>query len=160
MRHKTIIFLIFALIPGVLFGQLKKDTKPIDIPTRIAYGNGGGSLLANFGLDPSKLHISHSYQMSYFSGAGRDGSLGMYLNTMSYEFSKSFDMAVQWGVAHQPFGGNLGRANKFMNSPFVSGAQLRYKPSDKFQIQLNYNSLPYWSVDYYKRPYSNFNWME
>lgn len=161
MKTKYITILILVLMPGVLFGQLKKDTNPVDIPTKLAFGQGGGKgFFGILGLDPSRLHISHAYQMSYFSGAGRDGTLGMYLNTMSYQFSQSVDMKLQWGIAHQPFGGNFGNAPRLMNSPFISGAQLRYRPSDKFQIQLNYQSLPYWSVGYYRRPYSTFDWEE
>ena len=160
MKTIHIVLLILVLTPCIIFGQLKKDTKPVDMPTRLAFGQGiGGGFFGILGLDPSKLHISHSYQMSYLSGAGRNGTLGLYLNTLSYQFTNSFDMKLQWGIAHQPFGGNLGNAPQLFNRPFVSGAQFRYQPSDKFKIELNYHSMPYyWSNRYYNRSNSFFDW--
>jgi len=161
MKTKFIVLLILVHTPCLLFGQLKEDTKPVDMPTRLAFGQGVGSgFFGILGLDPSRLHISHSYQMSYFSGAGSNGTVGLYLNTMSYQFSNSFDMKLQWGIAHQPFGGNLGNAPQLLNRPFVSGAQLRYQPSDKFKIELNYQSLPYWSNRNYYRSNSFFDWQD
>ena len=161
MKVKVAFLLIFLLLPCILLAQLKKDTKPVDMPSRIAYGNNTvGSVFNMLGLDPAKFHMSHSYQMSYFSGMGASGTLGLYLNTMSYQFSNYLDMTLQLGIAHQPFGGNVGNSATLMNSPFVSGAQIRYKPSDKFQIELDYRSLPYSSMGYYSSPYNRMYWDE
>lgn len=154
MKMQSIVLIAIFLIPSLLFGQLKKDTQAVDLPTRLAFGQSRPSgLLSSLGLDPSRFHMSHSYQMSYLSGAGSNGVLGLYLNNMSYEFSKSLMMNVQWGMAHQPFGGKMNNAPQFMNGPFLSGAQLKYTLSDKLQIQVDYQSLPYWNGGYYHRSY-------
>ncbi|MDZ7260836.1 MAG: hypothetical protein ONB05_01770, partial [candidate division KSB1 bacterium] len=67
---------------------------------------------------------------------------------------------LQWGAYHQPFGG-LANNNLLNKGLFFSGAELSYKPSDKFFIKLQYHSLPYGVYDpYYRNYYRGRDWFE
>jgi hypothetical protein len=158
--YRFIIFVILlACVPSSAYAQLKSKSEPIDMtqelrtPPQVAGGLGG-----IIGLDPSKIRLSHSYIMSYFSFNGQSFAQGLYLNTIDYEFSAPLTMRLQWGVAHAPFA-NLGAMSVLGNGPFISAAQLQYRPSEKFSIGVEYRALP--SYYRFSEPYgARYFWDE
>ena len=77
---------------------------------------------------------------------GKQGvTQGLYLNTMSYQFSIPLTVSLQVGMAHNPFGGmgQNGTASILQNGMFVSGAQLKYKPTENTTIQFDFRNTPY-----------------
>ena len=136
--------MIIMGIPCISLAQHKDQEKPVDIkqtlhtPPQLSQG-----LQGILGLDPSKLHVSHSYDLSYFSLSGQSFAQGLYLNTMQYQFSDPLQFTLQWGVAHSPLG-SQGVNGIMQNGPFISAAQLRYKPSKNLSIGIEYNALPYY----------------
>ncbi|MBN2357136.1 hypothetical protein JXO59_13550 [candidate division KSB1 bacterium] len=93
------------------------------------------------GLDVSRLHIYQSYQMSYFSLGSTGFTQGVYLNTMTYDFSFPMSVALQWGISHQPFGSSPSPYVK--NGLFLSRAQVRYQPTKNILLQMDYVQNPY-----------------
>ena len=142
MRRVVLVALVVA-IPIAASGQFKSQAGKADIATALRYPLGlGQSALGLIGLDPSRLHIAQSYQMSYFSLGGDGFTQGVYLNTMSYEFKIPLLLTFQWGIAHQPnFGGQ--NAPFLASGPFISGANLRYQPTEKLLIEVDFRQNPY-----------------
>ncbi len=144
MAKRLVLLVVLLSVPTLLFGQLKSQTEPLSVgqvlrmPVRSFQGL--GSII---GLDPSKLHISQSYSLNYFSFSGQNFAQGLYLNTMEYEFSSPLTMRLQWGFAHSPLS-NQGVHGIMGSGPFISAAQLFYQPSKKFSIGIEYNALPYY----------------
>ena len=83
-------------------------------------------------IDLSKLRWSHSYSLSYFSGA-RNGSVGLLNTTMFYEFSPKLSLAFNLGIMH-----NLGaiRGDAKNSATVLPGFLLSYRPSDKFSLSI------------------------
>ncbi|MEA2031336.1 MAG: hypothetical protein U9N55_07060 [candidate division Zixibacteria bacterium] len=81
-------------------------------------------------IDLSRLSWSHSYSLSYFSGA-QSGSVGLLNTTMYYEFSPNFSMAFNLGIIH-----NAGMiwGDEKNNATLLPGFQLDYHPSEKFRL--------------------------
>ena len=154
-----VLALIFILSVAV-YGQFRTQTKPVDIASTLRNPIGiGRQAFSMIGLDPERLHISQSYQMSYMSMGGQGYTQGVYLNTLSYQFSIPMSLSFQWGIAHQPnFGGN--DAPFLQNGPFISGAQLRYQPKKNLLIQIDYHQVPYGTYDSYwmRRRYRMGRW--
>lgn len=153
MRRFLIVLWIFCT-PLILLAQFKTQTAPAGISDQLRTGSGLRQGFAGIlGLDPSRLHISHSYQMSYMS-IGGGLTQGMYLNTLSYQFSMPLTLSFQWGIAYQPFQ-SMNAAPFLANGPFISAAQLRYQAKDNLSIELNFqsNPNPYFYNPFYNRYY-------
>lgn len=142
-----------------VFGQLKSQDKPAQIKHEIIRPN-QNSLIGLSIFDPSKFSMSHSFSMSFFSIGGKGVSQGLYLNTLSYQIANPLLLRVQWGIQNYPYNSLAKNHPAFQSGFFLSGAELQYKPSDKLEMKLQFNSMPnymyngYWYENPY-RPYWN-----
>ncbi|MBD3376091.1 hypothetical protein GF406_13735 [candidate division KSB1 bacterium] len=157
MKQVMFIFMFLLILPGLLLAQYKTDTNPINIAQAISQPvNAGKAAMGILGLDPSKLHISHSYQMNVGSLGGNAFSQGLYLNTLTYQFNIPLTMSVQWGIAHQPFQtGNVALMN---DGPFISNASLVYRPSKSTVLSIEYATYPTNYYGYGMTPRYNRGW--
>lgn len=150
MKKINLVFIIL-LLPALASAQLKKQSEPLDLKQELLRPLNENNIGLGL-IDFSKLSMSHSVSMSYFSMGGQSLSQSMYLNTMNYQVSDPLSVQLQWGVRnfpHNTFGNN---APALQNGFFISGAEINYKPSDKFQMKLQYSSQP---SRYYYNNYSN-----
>lgn len=96
-------------------------------------------------IDLSRLKFSHSYSMSFVSGSGYSGSMGIARTSMFYEFSPSLSLTLNLGLAHDPSSvfGNAGSS-----ATFLPGFTLDYHPSDNFRMSVSYQRMvgmdPFW----------------
>ncbi|MBC7185411.1 MAG: hypothetical protein H5U38_00095 [Calditrichaeota bacterium] len=143
MMRRCGVVLIWCLLVGAATAQLRQQSQPLDLAKELrtpATPRFGGLL----GLDPSRLHLSHSYTLSYFSLGGQSFAQGVYLNTIEYAVSQPLQVRLQWGMAHSPLQ-NFGVGSVLANGPFVSAAEIQYRPSSKFSLGVQYRALPaYW----------------
>lgn len=109
-------------------------------------------------LDASRITWSHSYSVSFFSGGGTSGSLGMLNSSMLYELSPSLHLTLNLGVLHNT--GALWGDGEY-NASFLPGFRLDYQPSEKFFMSISvqqYNGYasPFYYGDsrFYRTPYS------
>jgi hypothetical protein len=85
-------------------------------------------------LNSSRIKWSHSYSVSFFSGGGQSGSLGMLRTSMLYEISPKISLQLNLGIQHQ--GGMLSSDSR--NKPdILPGFRFDYHPSESFHIMLN-----------------------
>ncbi len=162
MKSKTIlrVLLLVLVLPTLTWAQLKEQNKPISFSQLLTQGLAAPKGLAGLlGLNPNRFSMQHSYSLSYLSSRGDGYSQGMYLNTMSYQIADPLSVSLQWGMMNQPLS-SLGTTPLYQSGFFFSGANLEYKPSDKFSIGLQINSQPqsnYYSPYYYQRSSPYFN---
>lgn len=156
MKSKTllVVLVLAVALPTLAFGQLKEQSKPISFSQLLTQGLAAPKGLAGLlGLNPNRFTMQQSYSLSYLSSGGNGFSQGMYLNTMRYQFADPLSVSVQWGMMNQPLSA-LGTAPLYQSGFFFSGANLEYKPSDKFSVGLQISSHPqsnYYSPYYYQR---------
>jgi len=94
-------------------------------------------------LDPSRLRMRQSYSLSYFSGSGVSGSVGLYSNMLEYDLFKPLTLRVGLSYVHQPFGGSERSGGTVLGqSRFLPSFGLDYRPSDKFFLSINYETVP------------------
>lgn len=79
-------------------------------------------------LDPSRLHMSHSIQMGYYSSGGMSGSRGIYMNTLTYEVARPLSVTTHLGIQFQPSGPAEWNPANYGNQ-FVGGAELNWRPT-------------------------------
>ncbi len=162
MKRKNIfaVLMLVSALPALSFGQLKQQNKPISFSQLLAQGlSAPRGLIGMLGLNPNRFSMQHSYSLSYLSASGNGYSQGMYLNTMSYQVSDPLSVSLQWGMMNQPLS-SFGASALYQSGFFFSGANLEYKPSDKFSVGLQINSQPqsnYYSPYYYRLGNPHYN---
>lgn len=138
---KTIIsFTVFlCVMTWTVQAQFKSqlERQPVDVRSGIT--SASGSFLSLF--SPDRFYMSHSYSLMYYTGGGYSGSLGMLNNTLNFKLADPLFLKVDVGVMHQPFGGPKNAPNQ--NAKLMHGAELIYKPNNKFQMNIGYSSSPY-----------------
>ncbi|MEW6051626.1 MAG: hypothetical protein AB1644_11285 [Candidatus Zixiibacteriota bacterium] len=84
-------------------------------------------------LDMSRVRWSNSYSMSFFSGGGLSGSVGLLNSTMFYDFSPKLSLALNIGILHNT-GALWGQGSS--DASILPGFRLDYHPSSKFSMAL------------------------
>ena len=154
---RRFIFIVFFLaLPLMSFAQFKTQAKPVGFSDRLKNDQRSFGIL---GLDMSRFSMSHSYSMSYMSAGGQGFTQGLYLNTMSYQFTIPLTVSLQLGMAHNPFQGN-NTASILQNGFFVSGAQAEYKPTENTTIKLEFHQMPYQNYPGYYLSRPGLDWFE
>ena len=150
-------FLLIAvfIISSSGFGQQRSQAKPFDMSSVLrSLTTSGAGQYSLFGFNPDNLQMRHSYEMSFFSFGGQSLTQAIYMNTIKYKISDPVSLTFQWGVHHQPFNGMI-KNNISTQGAFISGAELKYQPSDKVMFKIQYNSYPYGVNPYYNPSYYN-----
>ncbi len=89
-------------------------------------------------IDLSKLHWSNSYSLSYISGGGYSGSVGVLNTSMLYEFSPKLSLMLNVGIAHNA-GAIWGNGNS--DASILPGFVLDYHPSEKFRMSIGMQTI-------------------
>ena len=111
-------------------------------------------------FSPQHFRMGHSVEFTSGSFGGQGYSLGMYTNTLAWQFDKvaaRVDVSAARSFGGGAFGGNaLGfGANGLGQDPnatkvFVQNAEIAYRPTSNVQLHLAYRQSPYGA---YASPY-------
>lgn len=125
--------------------QLRKDVQSQQPSARL-YGTDGPAFSLNKLFSPEHFRMSHSYEMSFGSFGGRSSSLGMYTNTMQFQFDQKLAARVDVAFAHSPFGGLTGNPlgpDADRGRLFLRNAEIAYRPSENMRLHLSVRQSPY-----------------
>ncbi|UCD64862.1 MAG: hypothetical protein JSW34_05360 [Candidatus Zixiibacteriota bacterium] len=148
---KTLVILLILGLAGSALGQSADEAKLEEVSR--AQSLGIKPAVRPFSLiDLSRVKWSHSYSVSYFSGGGYSGSMGLYNSSVFYELSSKLSLTLNIGLSHS-LGGSLW-ADENSDAIFLPGFRLDYHPSDKFRMTLGFQRysgyyLPYYYPRYY-----------
>ncbi|HOV99474.1 MAG TPA: hypothetical protein PK595_07895 [Bacteroidota bacterium] len=95
-------------------------------------------------FDVNRLFMHQSYTLSYSTFGGGNGlSLGVYTNSLLYQISDPLSLQFDVSLVHSPFASSsTSNYAKSISGIHLSRAQLTYKPSDSFLLQIQYRQLP------------------
>jgi len=91
-------------------------------------------------LDLSRMKWSHSYSISFFSGNGVSGSMGLLNSMMLYELSSKFTLGVSLGIVHNL--GSLWAGDGNHTASLFPGFWLDFHPSNKFSMSISVQRNP------------------
>ncbi len=124
-------------------------------PSVRLYDSGGANFLLNKLFNPSVFRMSHSVEMSMGSFGGQSSSLGMYTNSMAWQFSDKLAARLDLSVAYSPFNNAaLGLGEQQKPQVFLRNAEVAWRPSENVQFHLQVRQSPYGS---YMSPYGYYN---
>jgi hypothetical protein len=101
-------------------------------------------------LDFSRLHMQHSYNLSFFSSGGHSESIAMYLNQIDYDLTSTMRLSVGLAWLHQPQA-TLGFSEQTVSERLLPSFSLSWQPSKNFFLRVDYRTLsPYSSYYHYR----------
>lgn len=130
--------------------QLRDDVRVREAPTQL-YAQDSGINIFDRLFSDEHFRMGHAYEMSFSSFGGQSASLGMYTNSLMWQFNPQLAARVDVSVAHSPFGG----AASFQDqSPrvFLRNAEIAYRPAENVQLHFQVQQSPYGS---YLGPYGH-----
>ncbi|MBO6575725.1 MAG: hypothetical protein JJ896_12045 [Rhodothermales bacterium] len=138
----AILLLVFSASPAS--AQLKTEATQIDAPVRL-YDAGGTGISLNRYFSPQHFRMGHSFELS----SGYGGSMGMYTNSMMWQFSSKLAARVDVAMAYMPDGGSstgmlsnqsLGGQNGRL---FLRNAEIAYRPRENMEFHFQVRQSPY-----------------
>jgi hypothetical protein len=107
-------------------------------------------------FNPANFSMRQSVSMSYSTFDNQGVALGMYTNSMSYRISNPLTLSADVSILNSPYS-TLGKNfSQGLNGIYLTRADLNYRPTDNFQIDLQFNQNPmnrYYSPYYYYNPW-------
>ena len=153
---------LFILLVGILFvgvatpaqAQLREDVRQQQ-SAWVLYGQSGSVFSLNKLFSPQHFRMGHSYEMSFGSFGGGTSSLGMYTNSMNWQFNDKLAARVEMSYAFSPFGSvnPLGQSAD-QGQFFLRNAEIAYRPSKNMHFHLQVRQSPYGS---YMGPYGGYH---
>lgn len=104
-------------------------------------------------IDPSKFSMNHQVSMSYSTFAGQGVALGVYTNSMRYDFSDNFNFQVDASIVNSPYNTIGDGFTNNINGIYLSRAAVNFKPSENTRISLEFRQLPGGYYNNYYNPY-------
>lgn len=153
--RKTLSLLSLVALLGLTLpaqAQLRQDAKVQQAPVKL-YDQSTPSFTLNKLFSPEHFRMGHSYEMSFGSFGGSSASMGMYTNTMMWQFNQKLAARVDVAFAHTPFGGNaLGEGQS--GRVFLRNAEVAYRPSENMRLHFSVHQSPYGA---YAGPYGYYS---
>jgi hypothetical protein len=135
-----LVFMLSATAPAE--AQLRETAQQNSSVVTKLYDTGSSATnaLGNlFGADD--FQMGHSYQMSFSSFGGNATSMGMYTNSMRWQFNSDLAARVDVGVAH-PLA-NSGAFGNQETKVFLRNAEVAYEPSENMRFHIQIQQSPY-----------------
>lgn len=97
------------------------------------------------------FRMGHSYEASFSSFGGHTSSMGVYTNSMMWQFNSDWAARMDVSVAH-PFA-QTGAFESQQAQVYLRNAEVAYTPSENFQVRMQVQQSPYGR---YMSPYGTY----
>lgn len=133
--------MILLLCSGFAFGQFRDqlDRQPSVHDGMIK--NETPSLILGF-FNPNNFTMHHSYNLSYSTFGSNGLAMGVYTNSMAYKFSDKLNVQLDASLVHTPYSSFNKQITDQINGIYISRAQLNFRPSENFLINVSYSNNP------------------
>ncbi len=155
--RKSLFLVCFIVLLGAAMpaqAQLRETSLDQRAPARL-YDTHKSGFSLNQLFDPAHFRMGQSVKFSSSSFGGQSMSMGMFTNSMMWQFSQKLAARVDMSVAYSPnaenfnssaFGGNQAGSPRV----FIRNAEVAYRPSENVQLHLSFRQSPYGG---YMNPY-------
>ncbi len=147
---KKIFFMLFVFVLSVTNAQFRDElnNKP-DIRSGIVKNNSYGSLFGFF--NPNNFKMNHAFDLSYTTFGGAGLAMGVYTNSMFYQFTDNLNLQADISIVNSPYNSFDKDFSKRVNGVYLSKMQMNYKPTENMTIMFQYRNIPigFYSPNYY-----------
>ena len=146
MTYKNLLLIAVIAFLALPADAQFRETVPNAFPQTRLYSpsNKVGALLNRI-FNPSVFQMSHSFEMTAGSFGGNGYSMGMYTNTMAWQFSPKLAARMDIAVAYSPQNQIAREAGFGQQRPqvFLRNAEVAWKPSERVQFHFQIRQDPY-----------------
>ena len=142
------VFVLAVAAPAQ--AQLRQDAREIAAQATPRLYDAGTGFTLNKLFSPNHFRMAHSYEFSAGSMGGSGYSMGLYTNSLMWQFNQKLAARVDVGVAHSPFGNapGFGQSATGEQQPFkvfLQNAEVAYRPVSNLELRFSYRQSPYGS---------------
>ena len=136
-------FIALLILAAPAQAQLRSADPVNQTATRL-YDTGQTGLSLNKFFSPEHFRMSHSLEMST-SSFGGGSTLGMYTNSMMWQFNSKLAARVDVAMAYSPMGEGAEMSLTGSNSPnvFLRNAEIAYRPTENVRMHFQVRQSPY-----------------
>jgi len=153
IAYMAVMMVIFSSVGFAQFKSQLSDKPSID--NSLFKSDDSDGLLFGF-FNPANFSMHQSVSMSFTTMAGQSMALGMYTNSMSYRISNPLTLSADVSLLNSPYSSLGSKFAQSINGIYLTRADLNYKPSDNFMLDVQFNQNPlykYYSPYYYYNPW-------
>lgn len=143
MIRYILIVAVMILIPAAGYGQMTDVTQTGVGKAPVSSLLERSKFKKSSLLDPSKVSMSQQYSMLFTSGQGGSGATGLYMNTISYQFSPLMRLRVHIGLEHvlMSSASSYPRADQNGRSRVIPSFDFTYRPTDNTLLYVSYGTM-------------------
>lgn len=141
---KLVFMLIIGMYAGV-FAQFKDSGFPKESIKDGVVDQSSSNNLLGF-LNTENFHMRHQYNLSYSSFGNHGLALGVYTNSMFYNFTNNLNVQADISLVHSPYSSFGKDFQNDLNGIYLSRAAINYMPWKDFSITFQYRNIP---MNYY-----------
>jgi hypothetical protein len=136
--------------------QLRTDALSTQASVKL-YDQGGAGFSLNRFFDPQHFRMSHSFELSSSSFGGYGSTLGMYTNSMMWQFSSRLAARVDLSMAYSPTAAMPGASMTGGGDTrvFLRNAEISFRPKENMLLHFSVRQNPY---GYYASPYGYYGY--
>ncbi|MDE2731400.1 MAG: hypothetical protein OXM02_12135 [Bacteroidota bacterium] len=146
MRRSAVILGLAVLMAVPVQAQFRQNVPDTHPPARLYDATGKIGTFFSRLFNPQVFQMSHSFEMSAGSFGGQGYSMGMYTNTMAWQFSDKLAARMDVAMAYSPQNRIAHQAGFAQNAGpriFLRNAQVDWKPAKNIHLQLQVRQNPY-----------------
>jgi hypothetical protein len=106
-------------------------------------------------FDPDRFQMRHSFSLSYMTAGDQGLSLGMYTNSMMYQFADNLNARADVSFSYSPTSSFSRFSSQDLSGVFLSRAQVDYRPWENMHLQVQYRRDPYRTYSPWDTPWSS-----
>ncbi len=144
-NRKILILLLLAVLVYPVEAQFRNSVPSAFPQTKLYSSSNQVSAILSKIFNPSVFQMSHSFEMSTGSFGENGYSMGMYTNTMAWQFSPKLAARMDVSVAYSPQNQVAREAGFGPQHPqiFLRNAELFWKPSNRVQFNFQVRQNPF-----------------
>ena len=158
MRKTVVAVILIAAATMPSAAQFREALPSGRPPVRLYPASGTlGSVMSKL-FNPSVFKMSHGFEMSAGTFGGHGYSMGMYTNTMAWQFGEKFAMRADVAFAYSPQNQNLAALGLQNNGPkvFLRNAEIAWHPAKNVRLHIQVRQDPYGYRNPYASPYDGY----
>lgn len=145
---KTIILGIIIITAG-LTAQFR-DTGTQTDPRLKLMDNSAASF-----LDMSKISLSHSVSMGYYSSGSNSVMVNEYIAGLKYRISDPLTLRLDLGMSYSPYS-SFQAPGEQSTDFYLKSASIDYKPTDSFRMRIDFRNINQNDYFFSRDPFGNY----
>ncbi|MBN2857032.1 MAG: hypothetical protein JXN63_01385 [Candidatus Delongbacteria bacterium] len=144
-----IIILTVMMMTAVLAAQFR-DTG-IQTDPRLKLMNTSATSF----LDMSKISLSHSVSMGYYSSGSNSVMLNEYIAGFKYRISDPLTLRLDLGMSYTPYS-SFQSPDEQTTDFYLKSASLDYKPTESFRMRIDFRNINQNDYFFNRTPFGNY----